>query len=132
MTDPKSLEELKEKLAAIEHDRWSDWHIHCVENWNPLSIDRWNRQAKTPYAKLSDSEKASDRREVDRYWPLILDALRLARLSGFKEGFEEGKAWQKNECPLCHRQFVDSNDVHVNCSDAFSERSWNEKAYKKT
>lgn len=78
-----SIDDLKEKLAAIEHERWSDWQKWCHkvlgENmpsdvfqdyvW-PILV-RWEKQADTPYEKLSDSEKASDMEQVDRYWPLI-------------------------------------------------------------
>lgn len=82
-SNPTSTEgELREKLAAIEHERWSDWQKWCHEVLRqemPLSarldleriLKRWDRQIATPYDKLSDSEKASDMEQVDRYWPLI-------------------------------------------------------------
>lgn len=71
---------LREQLAAIEHERWSDWHKWChkVINENirynkPLEIvmSRWDIQASKPYKDLSDKEKASDMEQVDRYWHLI-------------------------------------------------------------
>ena len=68
---PRQEQLLIDRLAAIEHDRWSDWHKHCRERWTPENIARWNRQADTPYEELSESEKASDRREVMRYWPML-------------------------------------------------------------
>jgi len=76
--------ELREKLAAIEHERWSDWqawvhsqgHIYedklgksLVLPWEV--VERWNKQILTSYKHLSDKEKASDMEQVDRYWPLI-------------------------------------------------------------
>lgn len=76
--------ELREKLAAIEHERWADWqswvhnqgHIYedklgksLVLPWEV--VERWNRQILTSYASLSDKEKASDMEQVDRYWHLI-------------------------------------------------------------
>jgi len=67
--------DLIEKLAAIEHQRWSDWHIHMVSNNNPENMARWNRQAITAYKHLSEREKESDRKEVMRYWPLIAEAI---------------------------------------------------------
>lgn len=73
--------ELIEKLAAIEHERWSDWqrymHSLCTQNAdNSLTIpaalvERWNRQINTPYADLSNAEQASDREQVMRYLHFI-------------------------------------------------------------
>lgn len=76
------VDELREKLAAIEHERWADWQkwLHSklyLANDAPdytidkADIDRWQRQIDTPYSELSDKEKASDMEQVDRYWPLI-------------------------------------------------------------
>lgn len=75
---------LREKLAAIEHQRWADWQKWChdilrkelnIGNNKNLQLEkvleRWDRQINTPYEKLSDAEKASDMEQVDRYWPLI-------------------------------------------------------------
>lgn len=73
--------ELKEALAAIEHERWADWqrYLHSLCTRNPdgsltipaASVAHWERQIATPYADLSEREKQSDREQVDRYWPLI-------------------------------------------------------------
>lgn len=83
-------EELREKLAAIEHERWSDWqkYVHSkltedvrFENgqyfstgnriMNVKDFAHWESQIARPYEKLTDAEKASDMAQVDRYWPLI-------------------------------------------------------------
>lgn len=75
-------EELREKLAAIEHERWGDWQAWMMSQKGleqpngdiVLKADdvmRWRRQTDTPYAKLSEQEKQSDRRQVDRYWPIV-------------------------------------------------------------
>lgn len=73
-------EELREKLAAIEHERWADWQkwMHKVlrDAHDPSPeygdiMERWDRQIETPYSELSDKEKASDMEQVDRYWHLI-------------------------------------------------------------
>lgn len=75
-----SNNELREKLADIEHQRWADWQKYChkvirenVPFSKPLDIvlTRWDIQIMKPYSKLSDKEKASDMEQVDRYWPLI-------------------------------------------------------------
>ena len=72
--------ELREKLADIEHQRWSDWQKWChqvirenVPRTDELEavLARWDRQIDVPYELLTDSEKASDMEQVDRYWPLI-------------------------------------------------------------
>ena len=75
------MNELFEKLAAIEHERWADWqeyvHSLCHENHDdsltiPAAlVQRWREQIATPYAGLSDKEKESDRDQVRRYWHLI-------------------------------------------------------------
>lgn len=72
---------LRQQLAAIEHERWSDWQRWCHkilrENLGNDNIElervleRWEVQIATPYKMLSDAEKASDMEQVDRYWPLI-------------------------------------------------------------
>lgn len=64
-------DDLMEKLADIEHDRWSRWHSYARHNWTPENIARWDRQANTAYKNLSDKEKESDRREVRSYYPII-------------------------------------------------------------
>lgn len=74
-------EELIEKLAAIEHERWARWHRYAVNNWSPAMIERWNRQAETPYEALSELEKESDRAEVRIYWPLIEEELNTLKSS---------------------------------------------------
>lgn len=80
-------DELKEKLAAMEHERWADWqkwvHDKCVEHSNgegkwvcfpSEDFTHWQRLIETPYAELSDFEKDADRKEVGRYLPLITAA----------------------------------------------------------
>lgn len=82
-TDPapnSGEEELLEKLAAIEHERWADWQtwVHKVINEGVEGttleqfMERWDKQIATPYAALSEAEKQSDRDQVMRYWPLLL------------------------------------------------------------
>lgn len=87
MTPTEQDEELREKLAAIEHQRWADWQRWCnkvLRENNPSPeqgdiLERWDRQIETPYEKLSEREKASDMEQVDRYWQLIIaDRKRVA------------------------------------------------------
>ncbi|WP_163512217.1 hypothetical protein [Fodinicola acaciae] len=76
---------LLERLAAIEHERWSHWqrylHSQC-ERANDGSliipaelVERWTTQMNMSYAELSDQEKESDREQVQRYLPVVADAL---------------------------------------------------------
>ena len=75
------MDDLRERLAAIEHDRWAGWqeymHSICVRNADGSltipkeSVEHWERQIATPYSELSEKEKDSDREQVDRYWPII-------------------------------------------------------------
>ena len=76
--------ELREKLAAIEHERWADWqkwvHKKLKPHDDPMRQDfvltselyeAWEKQINTPYDQLSEAEKKSDMEQVDRYWPLL-------------------------------------------------------------
>lgn len=65
--------ELREKLAALEHDRWSRWEKYRAtvaggmhSSGDETHEGRWLRQSTTPYADLTEAEKESDRAEADR------------------------------------------------------------------
>lgn len=83
MPEP-AVPDLLEQLAAIEHERWSDWqgyvHARCQRQADgSLTIPadlvaRWERQIATPYAELSEAEQQVDRDQVARYWHLVCDA----------------------------------------------------------
>jgi len=82
------LSGLRERLAEIEHERWSHWqrymHSKCQKQPDgslmiPAELaERWERQASTEFADLTDKEKDSDREQVDRYLPTIMKALKEA------------------------------------------------------
>ena len=69
-------ENIIDKLATYEHDRWSRWQKYlfakCIINEDgsytiPKEfVDRWTRQMNTKYIDLSDKEKYSDRKEAIR------------------------------------------------------------------
>lgn len=71
------IEEVIEKGADLEHDRWSRWqkylHSLCVKNEDGTltipkeRVERWERQIATPYSELSEQEKEYDRIEVRKY-----------------------------------------------------------------
>src|SRR5271156_5495960 len=80
-----ALNQLLEKLAAVEHERWAHWqrYMHGKGNRQPDGslllpadlITRWDTQMNTPYAALTEEMKESDREQVRRYLPLIADML---------------------------------------------------------
>ncbi len=82
-------EKLKEELAKLAHEQWSGWmdylfskcretrpsdgeafHEDCliIPEW---AVDRWKRQAKTPYSDLTPAEMDSDRTEADKFLAVI-------------------------------------------------------------
>lgn len=86
----KALDELLETLASVEHERWSHWqrymHSKCVPQGDDGAllipadfVKRWEKQIATPYSELTNEEKESDREQVRKYLPLIVDALRKKR-----------------------------------------------------
>lgn len=77
-----------EKLAEIEHQRWSDWQRYVHSNLkyceyqkngktysayflDPSFFERWEKQIDQSYLELSEEEKEKDREQVRRYWDLI-------------------------------------------------------------
>ncbi|MFA5953831.1 MAG: hypothetical protein WC812_04525 [Candidatus Pacearchaeota archaeon] len=54
-------DKLLEKLADLEHKQWSHWTRYLIKNYTKENINRWKKQIKTPYSKLSKREKESDR-----------------------------------------------------------------------
>jgi hypothetical protein len=81
----QTLNDILETLAAVEHERWSHWqrYMHGKGLSQPDGslmipadlVRRWQKQIDTPYAKLSEQEKESDREQVRKYLPLIVRAL---------------------------------------------------------
>lgn len=84
--DPSNLQCLIEKLAEVEHERWSHWQRYLHSNCERARdgslvipahlVDRWESQMNTSYSALSEEEKESDREQVRRYLPIIVDALK--------------------------------------------------------
>jgi hypothetical protein len=81
----KTLNELLETLAAIEHERWSHWqrymHSKCIPRGDDGAllipaelVKQWERQMATPYSELTNKEKESDREQVRMYLPVITAA----------------------------------------------------------
>ncbi len=74
-----------DRLAAVEHERWAHWQQYVHDQCQPTDdgslvipaelVERWSRQIETPYAELSEDERESDREQVRRYLPHVIDAL---------------------------------------------------------
>ena len=68
-------DDLREKLAAVEHQQWTAWMTYLFEKSisNPDGsvtipapfVERWRRQINAPYGALSEPEKECDRIEAD-------------------------------------------------------------------
>lgn len=84
----ETLDELVDRLAAIEHERWSHWqrYVHSkgkIQEDGSLIIPsnlvaRWERLMGTSYQELTEAEKESDREQVRRYLPTIIDNVKGA------------------------------------------------------
>lgn len=76
-----SEQELIEQLADKEHASWAHWMDYlfskCTYTMHgdaiiPMELAlRWKIQANTPYERLSEKEKQSDRDEVAHILPII-------------------------------------------------------------
>ena len=76
--DPKDV---MEDMADQEHDSWARWMEHLFKKSKKNSdgsvtipkdkVDRWERQMKTDYEDLTNSEKESDRKEVRKFIKII-------------------------------------------------------------
>ena len=81
----RALDSLIDTLAAIEHERWSHWqrYLHSkatkqLDGSLLISADlvaQWTLQIETPFERLSEKEKNSDRDQVQKYLPIIKAAL---------------------------------------------------------
>jgi hypothetical protein len=67
--------DLREKLAELEHKQWAHWYRYMIANLTPENTRRWNEQATTPYALLSEVEKNCDREWADK----VLEIIKLAQ-----------------------------------------------------
>lgn len=79
---------LIEKLATIAHESWSGWmkylfgltyRQHDGERIPVALVKRWKRQMETPYERLPEDERPSDRVEAKRFLEAILEDYELVR-----------------------------------------------------
>ena len=83
------LNSMLDKLADIEHERWSHWqsYLHSCGKPQPDGslvlpadlVKKWSEQINTRYEDLSEAEKESDRAQVRKYLPLIAEAFSDAK-----------------------------------------------------
>ena len=68
-------EELREKIAELEHEQWMRWAKTLIlrENLSPNRVERWNKLF-VPYHELSEEMKDADRKEADIVLTLIHEA----------------------------------------------------------
>lgn len=76
---------LLQKLAAVEHERWSHWQQYMHDKGErrpdgsltlpPEMVRQWDQQIRTAYADLSPTEQESDQEQVQRYLPVLIRAL---------------------------------------------------------
>lgn len=76
-------DDVRERLAEYAHEAWSGWMDYlfskCLNGTviegsavlPPEFVQRWTRQANTPYADLPENEKASDRAEADKMMAIV-------------------------------------------------------------
>lgn len=79
------LEAALERLASIEHERWAHWqrYMHSHSELRPDGsmvvpaelVAQWSRQIETTYDDLTLKEQESDREQVRRYIPAVVEAL---------------------------------------------------------
>ncbi len=78
-------ERVVDQLAAIEHRRWAHWqryvHEQCERRADgslviPAAlVERWETQIEMSYTDLTEQEKDSDREQVRKYLPTVIEAL---------------------------------------------------------
>ncbi|KRA04998.1 hypothetical protein [Rhizobium sp. Root564] len=81
----QALAGVLEDLADAEHQRWTHWqsYVHSQGVRQPDGsliipaelVSRWDRETKTVYSELTEQEKESDREQVRRYLPIVINAL---------------------------------------------------------
>lgn len=84
MTHPQTTApgDWRERLAALEHEQWAHWTTYFFDNLSEENIGRWRNQTYTPYSKLSEEEKESDREWADKVIAESEGELAAARAEG--------------------------------------------------
>jgi len=84
----------RERLAALQHEQWTYWTRHLLDNLDEVHKAGWERQIATPYADLCEQEKDSDRAEADRVLALLgvgpVIGVEIGRVLADWDAFGEG------------------------------------------
>lgn len=67
--------ELEERLACVEHDRWSNWMKHQFTVSSEDQMARWKRLMLTPYEELDAPIKELDRIEARKSLQIVVETL---------------------------------------------------------
>ena len=107
----KDKESLREQLANLAHEQWSGWmdylfskcretrpsdgeafYKECliIPRW---AVDRWKKQAKTPYSELTPAEMDSDRTEADKFIAVL-----NPRIAELEERLDDYKTAMEDHC----------------------------------
>lgn len=78
-----------DKLAAIEHDRWSGQAKTAIYEMTDDRRSRWAKLAKTPYNKLTEEMKEKDREQVYIYWPVIREYIDSLMAPKLRKGYTD-------------------------------------------
>ncbi len=98
----------RERLAELCHKQWSGWMDYLFSKgtfdfpggtWTmpQWAVERWRRQAMTPYAELSQEERDSDGKEADRFIALLSQSKSEGPCSKCNAAIE----CNFNYCPHC-------------------------------
>lgn len=82
------MSKLVEELAAVQHDIWAHWMHYLFSRTVPGCaegaaiphnlVTRWQRQVETPYARLSESERESDREQARKVLAVLGDVAKTS------------------------------------------------------
>ena len=116
------MNDTREELAAYAHEAWSGWMKYMLGKCKDQDdgtvvvpadlVKRWKFQMETPYDKLPDDMKPSDRDEADKMLK-IMDK-RISELEGKRISELEGKlsdAWDAGSAfaTASHECFVQNH-----------------------
>lgn len=126
--------ELIERLAENAHNIWASWMqwmfkhgghmckepIMGHEAWEMYEdkYERWQRQANTPYVKLSEEEKESDRKVAHKHLEWLIEHIRESRDSWeecIRKGDSQIEALEKRNDEL--QNWIDDlqSGMYINC-----------------
>ena len=71
------LEQLRERLAELEHLQWAHLTEHVLNNATEENILRWKHQMDTPYNELSEEDKNKDREWADKVLLILMNFISL-------------------------------------------------------